>query len=142
MAKEKSNATETRPIPVLVLWKSILMVPLIGIIDSKYAQDIMEAVLEKILNTESKVIILDILGVRIIDSAVANHMIKITKATKLMGCDCIITGITPSISQSFVILGVDLGAVLTSSNLKNGLEKAFNILDLEVREIKKLIVKK
>lgn len=142
MAKEKSNATATMPIPVLVLWKSILMVPLIGIIDSKCAQDIMEAVLEKILNTESKVIILDILGINIIDSAVANHIIKITKATKLMGCYCIITGITPSIAQSFVSLGVELAEVLTSSYLKDGLERAFGILGLEVREIKKVIEKK
>jgi len=142
MAKEKSNATATLPTPVMILWKSVLMVSLIGKVDSERAQEVMEAILKKVLNTESKIVILDILGVYPIDSEVANHLIKITKATKLMGCDCVITGITPSISQTFVNLGVELGDVITSSNLKDGLEKAFGMLDLEVREIKKVIEKK
>jgi anti-anti-sigma regulatory factor len=109
------------------------MVSLIGKVNSERAQEVMEAILKKVLNTESKIVILDILGVYPVDSEVASHLIKITKATRLMGCDCVITGVTPSISQTFVNLGVELGEVITSSNLKDGLERAFGMLDLEVR---------
>lgn len=142
MVKEKSNVAEIVSTPVLLLWKNVLMVPLIGLVNAKRAQETMEAALEKILETESKIIILDILGLFQINSEVANNLIKITKATKLMGCDCIITGIAPSISLTLVNLGVELGEVLTSATLKDGLEKAFSMLDLEVREIKRAVDKK
>jgi len=142
MVKEKSNVAEIVSTPVLLLWKNVLMVPLIGLVNAKRAQETMEAALKKILETESKIIILDILGLFQINNEVANNLIKITKATKLMGCDCIITGIAPSISLTLVNLGVELGEVLTSATLKDGLEKAFSMLDLEVREIKRAIDKK
>ncbi len=74
--------------PVNILWDKILMLPIFGIIDSKRAQEIMETMLNKIIDRESEVIILDILGVAVVDSAVANHLIKITKATRLLGSFC------------------------------------------------------
>ena len=122
--------------PVTILWEKILMLPITGVIDSKRAQEMMEVVLAKISQTESKILILDILGVATVDSAVANHLLKITKATQLMGCTCIITGISPTISQILVHLGVELRDIVTRSTLKDGLEVAFEVLGLEVREIK------
>ncbi len=95
----------------------------------------MSTMLKKIVDTESKVIILDILGVAAVDSAVANQLIKITKATKLMGCDSIISGISPEIAQTLVQLSIDLGKVITTATLKNALILAFDILKLEVRKI-------
>ena len=118
--------------PVLTLWNEILLLPIVGQIDSKRTQDIMESMLAKIQTEEARVIILDILGVPSVDSAVANHVIKITRATKLMGCDCIITGISSSIAQSLVHLDIDLGGVLTKTTLKDGLAHAYKLLNLKV----------
>jgi len=133
MANENSIESAT---PVNILWENILMVPIFGIVDSKRAQEILETMLNKIVETGSKVIILDILGVATVDSAVANHLIKITKATTLMGCDCIISGISAAIAQSLVNLGVELGGVNTTSTLRNAIELAFNKLGIEVKKIK------
>ncbi len=122
--------------PVNIVWEGILLVPIFGIIDSKKAQNIMETMLTKILDTESKTIILDILGVAAMDSAIANHILKISKATKLMGCECIVSGISPSIAQTLVHLGVDLGQVVTRATLKDALQFAFKSAGLELREIR------
>ena len=122
--------------PVTILWKSILMLPIVGVVDSKRCQEIMEIILTKIMDTESKIVILDIQGVAVVDSAVANHLIKITNAAKLMGSKCIVTGMSSAIAQILVHLGVDLGPVITRATLKDGLEHAFDTLGLEVREKK------
>ena len=96
----------------------------------------MDTMLSKILETESKIIILDILGVAAVDSAVANQLIKISKATKLMGCDVIISGISPEVAQAVVQLGIELKEVITTATLKNALVLAFDMLKLEVVKIK------
>jgi rsbT co-antagonist protein RsbR len=120
--------------PVMNLWDDILLLPLVGLVDSKRVQLIMEAVLQKISDNQAKVIILDIQGVPTVDSAVANHLIKVTKATKLMGCKCVITGISPEISQALVNLGIELTDITTQSTLKDGLKFAFEFLSLYVKE--------
>ena len=111
--------------PVSMLWDDILMLPIVGIVDSKRAQDIMDAMLLKIAETTARVMILDISGVSIIDTAVANHFIKMTKATTLMGCRCVISGISPMIAQTIVSLGIDLAEINTRSTLKDALAFAF-----------------
>jgi rsbT co-antagonist protein RsbR len=118
--------------PVLLLWKYILFLPIVGVVDSKRAQTIMEQLLQQISEKNSKILILDILGVAVVDSAVANHIIKITRATKLMGCESIITGISSSIAQTMVSLGIDLAGLITKSTLIDGLEYAFALLGLQV----------
>ncbi len=122
--------------PIHIVWDNVLMIPLYGIIDSGKAQAIMESMLESILQTQSKVIIMDILGVSTVDSAVANHLIKITQATKLMGAKCIISGISPAIAQTLVGLGIELGNVETKATLKDALKAAFDLSGLEVVKIK------
>jgi rsbT co-antagonist protein RsbR len=136
MPKEKSSAMAASATPIMILWKNILLLPIVGIVDSKRGQEIMETMLARIQEFEAHVIILDILGVAIVDSAVANHLLKIGSATKIMGCSCIITGISPSIAQTIVQLGIDLKDMVTRTNLKDGLELAFGMLALEVREKK------
>lgn len=91
--------------PVTTIWEGILLLPVVGIIDSNRAQDIMNAMLTRIGETQARVFILDISGVGIVDTAVANHLIKMTKATRLMGCTCCISGISPAIAQTMVELG-------------------------------------
>lgn len=111
--------------PVSMLWDDILMLPIVGIVDSKRAQEIMDAMLMKIAETNARVMILDISGVSVIDTAVANHFIKMTKAATLMGCRCIISGISPIIAQTIVSLGIDLAEIHTRSTLKDALAFAF-----------------
>jgi anti-anti-sigma regulatory factor len=122
--------------PVMRLWDNILLLPIVGLVDSKRVQVIMESVLEKILAYQAKVIILDIQGVPSVDSAVANHLIKVTKATRLMGCTCIITGISPEISQALVNLGIELTDILTQATLKDGVNTSLKITGFQLKETK------
>jgi len=132
MALEQANTILSMATPVTLIWDNVLLLPIVGTIDSDRAQTIMETMLDKIQQTESRVILLDILGVATVDSAVAQHIIKITKATQLMGCRCVVTGISAEIAQSLVHLGLDLGDVFSSNTLKNGLVYAFNFLNKTV----------
>jgi rsbT co-antagonist protein RsbR len=118
--------------PVLYLWESVLFLPIIGTVDSNRVQVIMENALGKISQYKSRVLIMDILGVPVVDTAVANHILKITKATKLMGCQCIITGISPSVAQTMVQLGIDLGGLITKSTLIDGVTYAFDLLRYKI----------
>lgn len=126
---------------VTILWEDILMLPIVGTVDSKRAQEIMETMLAKIQETESKVIILDILGVTTIDSKVASHVVKITKACKLMGADAVISGVSSTIAQTLVQLGVDLGGVYTMATLKDAVALAFDMTGFEVVAKKKAATK-
>ena len=125
--------------PVMHLWDNILLLPIIGLVDSKRVQTIMEAALQNILDYQAKFFILDIQGVPAIDSAVANYLIKVTQATKLMGCRCIVTGISPQISQALVNLGIDLGDILTQSNLKDGVSMSLKEMGVELASNKSKI---
>ena len=118
--------------PVTQIWSGILLLPIVGIIDSKRARDIMNATLAKIGETQARIFILDISGVGVVDTAVANHLIKITRATRLMGCDCTISGVSPSIAQTIVDLGIDVGRIKTTSTMKDALADAFQRVGLEI----------
>jgi rsbT co-antagonist protein RsbR len=103
--------------PVVRLWKSILALPLIGTLDSERTQVVMESLLEELVKTESSIAIIDITGVPIVDTLVAQHLLKTVAAARLMGADCIISGIRPQIAQTIVHLGVELGDVITKASL-------------------------
>ena len=118
--------------PVTQLWTGLLFLPVVGLIDSKRAQDIMNNSLNKISETNSQCFILDISGVSVVDTAVANHLIKITKATRLMGCESIISGVSPSIAQTIVELGIEIGDIRTTSDMKGALERAFGIIGMDI----------
>lgn len=118
--------------PVTQIWEEILLLPIVGLIDSKRAQDIMGAMLSKISETGSRVFILDISGVGAVDTAVANHLIKITKSTRLMGCECIVSGVSPAIAQTIVELGIDVGEVRTTATMQDALVGAFENLGVEL----------
>jgi methyl-accepting chemotaxis protein len=122
--------------PVMRLWDNILLLPVVGLVDSKRVQLIMETALQRILDYQAKVLILDIQGVPAVDSAVANHLIQITKATKLMGCTSVVTGISPEISQALVNLGIDLGDILTQATLKDGVGSSLKSMGLHLHETK------
>lgn len=103
--------------PVVKLWEGILAVPLIGTLDSARTQIVMESLLEKIVETGSTVAIIDITGVPVVDTLVAQHLLKTVAAARLMGAQCIVSGIRPQIAQTIVHLGVDLENVVTKANL-------------------------
>lgn len=103
--------------PVISLWKGVLALPLIGTLDSMRAQVVMESILEKIVSTGAMIAIIDITGVPTVDTLVAQHLMKTIAAARLMGADCIISGIRPQIAQTIVHLGVDLQNVTTKATL-------------------------
>lgn len=103
--------------PVVKLWDGVLALPLIGTLDSARTQVVMESLLEKVVETGSEVAIIDITGVPTVDTLVAQHLLKTVTAARLMGADCIISGIRPQIAQTIVHLGVELGDVTTKASL-------------------------
>ena len=103
--------------PVVKLWDGILALPMIGTLDSSRTQVVMENLLQKIMETGSEIAIIDITGVPTVDTLVAQHLIKTVTAARLMGAECIISGIRPQIAATIVHLGVDLGNVATKANL-------------------------
>ena len=110
--------------PVVVLWEGILALPLIGTLDSERTQVVMESLLQKIVETGANIAIIDITGVPTVDTLVAQHLLKTVSAARLMGADCIISGIRPQIAQTIVHLGVDLTDVITKSTLADAFEIA------------------
>ncbi len=129
---EQSKSLIEMSTPVTSIWDGILMLPLVGIIDSKRALDITARILEEISSSQATCFILDISGVAVIDTAVANYLIKITKATRLMGCESLISGLSPAIAQTIVDLGIDVGNVQTTGNLSDALRLAFDSVGLTV----------
>jgi rsbT co-antagonist protein RsbR len=110
--------------PVVKLWDGILALPMIGTLDSARTQVVMESLLQKIVDTESQIAIIDITGVPTVDTLVAQHLLKTVTALRLMGADCIISGVRPQIAQTIVHLGVDLQGVTTKANLADALALA------------------
>ena len=107
--------------PVVSLWDGILGVPLIGTLDSERTQVVMESLLQRIVDTGAAIAIVDITGVPTVDTLVAQHLLKTVGAARLMGAECIISGIRPQIAQTIVHLGVDLGGVATKATLADAL---------------------
>lgn len=124
---EQNEALIEMSTPVTTIWTGVLLLPIVGVIDSRRAQDVMNAILTQIADKRAKVTILDISGVPVVDTAVANHLIKITKATKLMGCETTISGISPSIAQTMVELGIDVGGVSTTATLRDAVDYAWQV---------------
>ena len=110
--------------PVVKLWDGILALPMIGTLDSARTQIVMEALLQKIVETGSEIAILDITGVPTVDTLVAQHLLKTVAAARLMGAECIISGIRPQIAQTIVHLGVDLKDVVTKATLADAFRVA------------------
>jgi len=120
--------------PVIRVWDGIIALPIIGTLDSARTQVVMESLLTEIVESGSSVAILDISGVPTVDSLVAQHLLKTVSATRLMGAECIISGIRPEIAQTIVHLGIDLSDIVTKASLASALQYAFRSLRLEVRK--------
>ncbi len=110
--------------PVVKLWEGVLAVPMIGTLDSSRTQMVMESLLQRIVDTGSELAIIDITGVPTVDTLVAQHLLKTVTAIRLMGADCIISGIRPQIAQTIVHLGIDLQGIITKATLADALAMA------------------
>ena len=118
--------------PVTRLWEGVLAVPLVGTLDSARTQVVMESLLEEIVRSGASIAVMDITGVPTVDTLVAQHLLKTVAAAKLMGAECIISGIRPQIAQTIVHLGVDLGDVVTKATLADDFRHALDRLSLHV----------
>lgn len=125
--------------PVVQIWDRIICLPLIGTLDSRRTQLMMERLLERIVHTRAEVAILDITGVPTVDTQVANYLIKTVTAVRLLGSTCIITGVGPSIAQTIVHLGIDLAGIITRNQLSDGIRLAFELTRQKVVTINRAI---
>jgi rsbT co-antagonist protein RsbR len=121
--------------PVVMLWEGVLALPLIGTLDSARTQVVMESLLQRIVDTGSRIAILDITGVPTVDTLVAQHLLKTVAAARLMGADCIISGIRPQIAQTIVHLGVELNSVTTKATLADAFAVALRRVGLGVTKL-------
>ncbi len=122
--------------PVVKLWDGVIALPMIGTLDSARTQVVMESLLQRIVETGAEVAIIDITGVPTVDTLVAQHLLKTVTAIRLMGADCIISGIRPQIAQTIVHLGIDLQGVTTKANLADALALALKRAGLTVTKAK------
>ena len=120
--------------PVVTLWEGVLALPLIGTLDSARTQVVMESLLQRIVDSGASIAIIDITGVPTVDTVTAQHLLKTVAAARLMGADCIISGIRPQIAQTIVHLGVELGSVVTKATLADAFAIALKRLGLSVQK--------
>jgi rsbT co-antagonist protein RsbR len=121
--------------PVVKLWEGVVAVPLIGTLDSERTQVVMESLLERIVETNSTMAIIDITGVPTVDTLVAQHLLKTVAAARLMGADCIISGIRPQIAQTIVHLGLTLSEVTTKATMADAISLALERAGLHISSI-------
>ncbi len=118
--------------PIIQVWDGILALPIVGTLDTARAQEMNEALLEKIVDTSAEIVILDITGVPVVDTALAKHLLETVSAARLLGAEVLIVGLSARTAMTMVHLGLDLEGVTTRTTLAKGLQLAFARLGLEV----------
>ena len=131
IAQQRATISELQT-PVIQVWEGILALPIVGTVDTARAQDMTEALLERIVATGSEIVLLDITGVPVVDTAVARHLLETVAAARLLGADVLIVGLSSRTAMTLVQLGIDLSHVTTRATLAKGLEFAFRRLGLTV----------
>ena len=131
IAQQRATISELQT-PVIQVWEGILALPIVGTVDTARAQDMTEALLERIVATGSEIVLLDITGVPVVDTAVARHLLETVSAARLLGADVLIVGLSSRTAMTLVQLGIDLSHVTTRATLAKGLEFAFRRLGLAV----------
>ena len=130
--KQTQEILEMASVPVVQVWEGIVLVPLIGTLDSQRTQQLMERLLNRVTETGSPVALVDITGVPTIDTQTAQHLIETVSAVRLLGAEVILTGVRPTIAQTLVHLGIDLSGLTTQASLAAGLRMALSALKLAV----------
>jgi len=129
-------------VPIVPVMENIIVMPLVGTIDARRSQQIMEALLDGIAQHQAQIVIIDITGVPMVDTSVANALVQATQAAALLGSQCILVGITPEVAQTMVELGVEMGEIITRGNLQAGVEYALGVLGRAITETRKRPVPK
>jgi len=132
LRQEQERAMLSLSTPITKLWHNILLLPLVGTMDNRRGQIILSSSLEKVAATQSRVFILDISGVSVVDTAVANGFIRLAKAVRLMGCACILSGISPAIAQTIVELGIQIDELETTSTMQDALVRALALTGMQI----------
>jgi rsbT co-antagonist protein RsbR len=130
--RRQQEVLQELPTPVLPFREGMLLVPIIGLIDSVRARVLTEQLLGAVRDNRAKVVVIDITGVQAVDSKVANHMIQTVEAARLMGATAILAGVSPQIAQTMVTLGIDLGRIVTVGDLQSAIERAEGLLGYTV----------
>ncbi|MBK7399252.1 MAG: STAS domain-containing protein [Myxococcales bacterium] len=121
--------------PVIRVHDRVLLLPLVGAIDSHRAQQVMETVLVRVIEDKARALILDIAGVPVVDTRVADHLLKTTAAVRLVGADTILTGVSAQVARTIIQLGVDISSMVTRARLSEGIEHALKLIGREIRPI-------
>ncbi|TAL50258.1 MAG: STAS domain-containing protein [Methylovulum sp.] len=136
---KQQEAMRELPTPVLQVRERLLIIPVVGVLDSYRARQLTEQLLNSISATRAKAVIMDITGVPLVDSKVANHLLQTVSAARLMGATVILTGLSPQIAQALVAIGVDLSQVKTTVDLQSGLEEAERLLGYRLVPVGEMI---
>lgn len=128
----QQNELRETATPITEIWDGVLTLPIIGMLDSSRTMLVMEALLNRISTERAAAVVMDVTGVRSIDSQVSHHLIQMVRAIQLMGADAILTGIRPEIARALTSLNIDLGNVTTRATLSDGLKEAFRRLNIQV----------
>lgn len=131
VAQQRQTISELQT-PVIQVWDRILALPIVGSMDTARTQETTEALLEKIVETGSEIVLMDITGVPLVDTAVAKHLLDMVSAARLLGCEVLIVGLSARIAVTLVHLGLDLSGVTTRTTMAKGLALAFDRLGLVV----------
>lgn len=107
--------------PIMEIWEDVLLLPIVGVLDTRRSDDLMSGLLSAIVQNQSKHIILDITGVEIVDTSTADYLIKVVRASRLIGARCVLTGLSPAVARTLVEIGADLSEVTTLRSLREGL---------------------
>lgn len=114
--------------PVMEVWDDVLVLPVVGIVDTRRSMEIMNTLLERIVATQAKCVIIDITGVEVVDTKTADYLLRVSRAANLLGSRCVLTGLSPAVAQTLVEIGADLTEVRTLRNLKEGLRDCLKYL--------------
>ena len=137
LVRQQQDAILKLSTPLVQLWENIVLLPLIGVLDSVRAKQLIESVLTYIGQTKTEIIIMDIAGIAAIDTKTAHHILLTIQAAKLMGTEIIITGIRPEVATTLVTLAINMQGVETRSTLRDGVEYAFKKLGVKMNEASK-----
>lgn len=129
--QKQAEAIRELSTPAIEVWDGILVMPLIGAVDTARGQSIMNEMLSAIVEKHAKYVIIDVTGVAIVDTSVANHLVQVVRAGQLLGAVCVLTGINPAVAQSLIAIGASLKNVTTLRSLKEGLKYCLSLYDKE-----------
>jgi anti-anti-sigma factor len=127
--EQQRRAIQELSTPILQLWEGILVLPVIGFVDSARSQQMMERLLEEIVQRQARHVIIDVTGVAVMDTQTADYFTKIFNSVRLLGAHCLLTGIRPAVAQTLVHIGVQLDQVTTRRNLQQGLQECLRIIE-------------